>query len=209
LRAPSSSYAIRNVTGNTIQRNRGSIIVQYDGIYGSGAQFSNNVLRDNELTSSTSGILSINGMLSGRYNIFDNQANTYQLILVNAWNTGALSFDRNWWGTNVEEEVASTILDFYEDSLRSTVNYLPYLMEPAINGNISSENTTLQFLSYNTFLKGDVDQNYTLAAGSGPYNLTGTLFVPEGRRLTIESGITFYCYPSSGITLTPKTISNT
>jgi hypothetical protein len=195
----SSGWETRNFTGNIFQRNRGTNIVEYANVFGNLAFLTHNYFLDNQVVSPSSGAtVYVGGYLRAHYNIFENPAIIYQLRVVSSWTSTSLPFSLNWWGTNIEEEVADSILDFYDDSLRAIAIYLPYLMSPEFNATTSNDTSTLHFVSSDDVVKGQLLEDYTFYAGEGPFNITGTLFVPQGKKLTIEEGVHFYCHPNAG-----------
>jgi hypothetical protein len=123
-----------------------------------------------------------------------------QIRIQLAWNQDPLDIKYNYWGSSEEVEVVESIWDFYDDSTRTRGTYLPYLLSPDLNGDISNTSTqVLQFIGDSSSVRGDLVENMTLTSIMNPYNLTGTLFIPQYTTLTIEPGVIFYCHKSSGI----------
>jgi hypothetical protein len=123
-----------------------------------------------------------------------------QTRIVTTWDQAPLDIKYNYWGSSEEVDVVGSIWDFYDDSTRTRGIYLPYLLSPDPNGDISNSTTeALQFIGDSSSVKGDLVENLTLTSMMNPYNLTGTLFIPQYTTLTIEPGVIFYCHKSSGI----------
>jgi hypothetical protein len=123
-----------------------------------------------------------------------------QVRILTAWNQEPLDISYNWWGSSIEEDVVATIWDFFDDSTRTRGIYLPYLLSSDPNGDISNTTTkVLAFIGDSRSVRGDLVENLTLTSIMNPYNLTGTLFIPQYTTLTIEPGVIFYCHKSSGI----------
>jgi hypothetical protein len=192
----SNGWQLGNITRNTIQRNRGPNIVYYADIYGT-PQVYGNIFRDNNVTDTNSGgTITFPNSITIQYNLFENPNILYQVRILASWNTPPKDVKYNWWGSSNEWDVAMSIWDFFYDHTRARGDYIPYLVEPNINGNISLNYTELNFINFNS-LRGIMNENYTLPSDE-TFNLTGTLFIPTGIQLVIESGVTIYCHPSSG-----------
>jgi hypothetical protein len=190
------------MTGNIIQRNRGSNIVHFDRTYGeSQIAVFGNVFRDNNVTNTNSGgTIAIGGGVSSfRYNIFENPNILYQVRILMSSNNPPLDVRYNWWGSSNELDVAMTIWDFYYDYTRAKADYIPYLLGPSIDAN-ATNHSELSFNNFNV-LRGTVNENYTLPSNE-IFNMTGTLLIPRGIQLVIQQGVTIYCHAYSGIILT-------
>jgi hypothetical protein len=77
-----SNYVTGNIIGSHFIRNRGSRIIDYNGVIGT-SLFSNNTLINNTINSpSTEVALSLNNRVTVNYNIFDNPDIIMQVIIV-------------------------------------------------------------------------------------------------------------------------------
>ena len=132
------------ITNNTIVRNSVSGSAQYPGAYLSGADsFSRNTVTDNTAPSGAalgaSGFTWEGGPFITLVLNNSNISNKTPLELRNDNEQGTPNLDAtsNWWGTTDSAEIADKIYDWFDDSTKGLVDYIPYLTSPDTDAPIS------------------------------------------------------------------------
>lgn len=123
----------------------------------------NNNIFNNNISSTVGHGIELFGMESWGYSI--NNAIEHNNIWNNSYSNlfnnqpANVAAENNWWGTNVESEIAAKIYDYYDNSELGVVDYCPYLDDqypygnstpcaiPYINATIDCKPDTLQLKS--------------------------------------------------------------
>lgn len=123
-----------------------------------------------------------------QYNFYADAFTNPQSTLLNA--TG------NWWGSADATMIVAGIYDYAINAVTSpTVSYSPYLNAP--NGSLVESDV----------LHGILAQDMTIS-GDAPRVLTGGIYVPQGRRLTLEAGATLMFPSGSGLSVAGDLVIN-
>lgn len=112
-----------HLLGNNIYANDMGIMVDNQSLYKRSHIFKGNNIYSNDIGIRTNSIY--NNEIA-QNNIYNNL--TYNLFA--PYGLGTLDYSENYWGLLVEDEIKSTILDFYDDYDLYKVNVVPFLESP-------------------------------------------------------------------------------
>ena len=103
----------------------------------------------------------------------------------------------NYWNATTFDEIEDRIYDHADDERYASVQVSPWYLD---------RNRTQTGSGKHTFFKGpfeiggEIESNITLSSTEQPYRVTKNIFVPLGRSLVIEAGVTLL-FTEGGITV--------
>lgn len=190
-----SGSATVKIRQNTVLRNFGTDIIRL----GTAAflqpylEFERNTMRNN--SNKVVSVESSNALL--HYNIFNNPEATLNVELSESKAGGGdLNASLNYWGTVDSREIAGKLYDQKSDADLPLIIFQPYFE----NGSMSSfHEETLEFLTADGNIGGDVNGNVTLTMEGSPYIAVGFINVRTGDVLRVEAGVQIDFLPNNGI----------
>jgi len=133
-----------------------------------------------------------------RENTFVNPDATYDYRVKVLHQTVATMFaPLNYWNATTFDEVAERIYDHADDERYAAVQVSPWYLDRNRTQTASGKHT---FFKGPFEIGGEIESNITLSSTEQPYRVTKNIFVPLGRSLVIEAGVTLL-FTEGGITV--------
>jgi len=131
-------------------------------------------------------------------NTFVNPDATYDFRVLVPHQTVATMFaPLNYWNATTFDEIADRIYDHADNERYAAVQVSPWYLDRNRTQTASGEHT---FFKGPFEIGGEVESNITLSSTEQPYRVTQNIFVPLGRSLVIEAGVTLL-FIDGGITV--------
>jgi len=131
-------------------------------------------------------------------NVFVNPLATRDYVVRVPYEHSSTMFARlNYWNASTYDEIAERVYDYSDDEFLALVQVSPWYIDL---------NRTQTASGGNRFFKGPfeigglLESDVTLSSTEQPYRVTQNIFVPHGRTLVIEAGVTLL-FIRGGITV--------